>query len=73
MLRRAPTTITLTSQDVQQYEENRERKILEARQKQAAAEAFNNSKGTKGKGSNDGSKLAPKEKSKKERIMGSGR
>jgi hypothetical protein len=70
MLRRAPTTITLTAADVQQYEENRERRILEARQQQAAAQAYQEA--NKGKGANDSSKTS-KEKSKKDRIMGGGR
>lgn len=73
MLRRAPTTITLTSADVQVYEENRERRLLEARQREAASQAYNRADGTNGKGTNDASKPTSKEKGKKDRIMGSGR
>lgn len=73
MLRRGPTSITLTSADVDQYEETRKRRAREAQEQQAASQAFNYSEVAKGKGSNDGLKPTSKEKSKKDRIMGSGR
>ncbi|KAF2132657.1 hypothetical protein P153DRAFT_382276 [Dothidotthia symphoricarpi CBS 119687] len=34
MLRRAPTTISLTANDIEQYDANRKRKLWEAQQQQ---------------------------------------
>jgi FtsZ-binding cell division protein ZapB len=59
MLRRAPTTITLTQADVEQWEANRHRKIQEAQEKRDAATAT------------DAAKCKErKQKSRKDRIMG---
>jgi hypothetical protein len=59
MLRRAPTTITLTQADIEQWEANRHRKIQEAQEKRDAAAATDVAKSKE-----------PKQKSKKDRIMG---
>jgi hypothetical protein len=59
MLRRAPTTITLTQADIEQWEANRHRKIQESQEKRDAAAATNGAKSKE-----------PKPKSKKDRIMG---
>jgi hypothetical protein len=59
MLRRAPTTITLTQADVEQWEANRHRKIQEAQEKRGGAAATDVAKSKE-----------PKQKSKKDRIMG---
>jgi hypothetical protein len=74
MLRRTPTTITLTTADIEQYEANRQRKLWEAQQAQASPQSstVGSDKG-KEKDPNDELKPFPKEKSKKDRIMGSGR
>ncbi|USP77042.1 nedd8-activating enzyme e1 catalytic subunit [Curvularia clavata] len=60
MLRRAPTTITLTQSDIDQWEATRQRKMHEAQQQQQQEEAsaVNEAKA--------------KQRSKKDRIMGSG-
>lgn len=74
MLRRTPTTITLTTADIEQYEANRQRKLWEAQQAQASSQSstVDSDKG-KEKDPNDELKPFPKEKSKKDRIMGTGR
>ncbi|KAF1944141.1 hypothetical protein EJ02DRAFT_341637 [Clathrospora elynae] len=63
MLRRAPTTITLTQADIEQWEANRQRKIYEAKQKLEA-----------GQSPEDTTKLKvpapPQRKSREDRIMG---
>lgn len=69
MLRRAPTTVALTQADIDQYEANRKRKLqeqqqLEQQEKQASIEFSDTNKPAVEK--------APL-KSKKDRIMGSGR
>ncbi|KAK1914868.1 hypothetical protein P3342_010859 [Pyrenophora teres f. teres] len=60
MLRRAPTTITLTQTDIEQWEQDRKRKVHEVQQKledeQRNAQSANDAKA--------------KQKSKKDRIMG---
>ncbi|RMZ66886.1 nedd8-activating enzyme e1 catalytic subunit [Pyrenophora seminiperda CCB06] len=59
MLRRAPTTITLTQPDIDQWEADRKRKVHEAQQKlqdEKHAQSTNDAKS--------------KQKSKKDRIMG---
>jgi hypothetical protein len=63
MLRRAPTAITLTQADIEQWEANRQRKIHEAQQKIEAAQSKNTS-------SNPKEPSSTKQKSKKNRIMG---
>ncbi|CAE7202441.1 hypothetical protein CFE70_008440 [Pyrenophora teres f. teres 0-1] len=59
MLRRAPTTITLTQTDIEQWEQDRKRKVHEVQQKledeQRNAQSANDAKA--------------KQKSKKDRIM----
>jgi hypothetical protein len=68
MLRRAPTTITLTSTDVEQYESNRARKIWEQQQQQAASSTDGSENGK-----HDELKQDPQpQKSRKDRIMGHG-
>jgi hypothetical protein len=63
MLRRAPTTITLTQADIEQWEVSRQRKLHEAQEKLAAEIAANESSvGAKSKES--------RQKSTKDRIMG---
>lgn len=71
MLRRAPTTITLTQADIEQYEANRQRKLWERQQQQqqqqqqaASAQSTDSSAKTK-------DQPVPT-KSKKDRIMGGG-
>jgi len=59
MLRRAPTTITLTQNDIEQWEVDRKRKVHEAQQKledERQAQSANDARS--------------KQKSKKDRIMG---
>jgi hypothetical protein len=69
MLRRAPTTITLTSTDVEQYESNRDRKIWEQQQQQQAASSTEGSES----GKHDELTQDPQpQKSRKDRIMGHG-
>ncbi|KAI4661952.1 uncharacterized protein J4E78_004742 [Alternaria triticimaculans] len=63
MLRRTPTTITLTQADIEQWEASRQRKLHEAQQKLEAEIAANESNAV----------YKPKEskqKSTKDRIMG---
>ena len=73
MLRRAPTTITLTSADIEQYEANRQRKLWEQQQQQASSQSADGSEKGKDKDPNDELKPFPQhQKSKKDRIMGSG-
>jgi hypothetical protein len=71
MLRRAPTTIGLTAQDIEQYEANRQRKIREAQQQETPQSDA--SERSQNKDPNAELKPFPREKSKKDRIMGSGR
>jgi hypothetical protein len=59
MLRRAPTTVTLTQADIEQWEANRHRKIQVAQEKRDVAAAADAAKSKE-----------PKPKSKKDRIMG---
>lgn len=61
MLRRAPTTIALTQADIEQWEANRQRKIYEAQQQKLEAEAQSTA---------DAKSKGPKQRSKKDRIMG---
>ncbi|KAF2707757.1 hypothetical protein K504DRAFT_458243 [Pleomassaria siparia CBS 279.74] len=71
MLRRAPTTITLTSTDVEQYEANRARKLWEQQQQQSSSQSSDASE--KGRDPNDDLKPFPQQqKSRKDRIMGLG-
>lgn len=63
MLRRAPTTITLTQADIEQWEASRQRKLHEAQQKLEAEIAANQS-------AIDARANQPKQKSTKDRIMG---
>ncbi|EMD94327.1 hypothetical protein COCC4DRAFT_58271 [Bipolaris maydis ATCC 48331] len=58
MLRRAPTTITLTQNDIEQWEAVRQRKLYEAKQQQAEQEQ------------QQASREEAKARSKKDRIMG---
>lgn len=63
MLRRAPTTITLTQADIEQWEISRQRKLHETQQKlEAEIAAIESSVGAKSKES--------WQKSAKDRIMG---
>ncbi|KAF2799125.1 hypothetical protein K505DRAFT_78402 [Melanomma pulvis-pyrius CBS 109.77] len=72
MLRRAPTTITLTSVDVEQYEANRQRKMWE-QQQQASSQSSDGSEKGNERDPNDELKPFPQQqKSKKDRIMGLG-
>jgi hypothetical protein len=75
MLRRAPTTITLTSSDIEQYEANRQRKLREqALQREAAAQSSDGSENSKSKARNPNDELKPfPGDKKKDRIMGTGR
>ncbi|KAF2186908.1 hypothetical protein K469DRAFT_571417 [Zopfia rhizophila CBS 207.26] len=68
MLRRAPTTITLTGADVESYEANRQRKLWE--KEQADSQLTAASEKSIMKEPNVEAKSLPKEKSKKDRIMG---
>ncbi|EUC44440.1 hypothetical protein COCMIDRAFT_37713 [Bipolaris oryzae ATCC 44560] len=58
MLRRTPTTITLTQNDIEQWEAVRQRKLYEAKQQQAEQEQ------------QAASREEAKARSKKDRIMG---
>ncbi|EMD63350.1 hypothetical protein GGP41_005345 [Bipolaris sorokiniana] len=58
MLRRAPTTITLTQNDIEQWEAMRQRKLYEAKQQQVEQEQ------------QQASREEAKARSKKDRIMG---
>jgi hypothetical protein len=69
MLRRAPTTITLTSTDVEQYESNRARKLWEQQQQQQAASSTDGSENGKQDALEQSSQ---RQKSRKDRIMGHG-
>ena len=69
MLRRAPTTITLTQADIEQYEANRKRKLEQQQQEQQEQVASAQSSNTTDKTMVEQAPL----KSKKDRIMGSGR
>lgn len=60
MLRRAPTTITLTQNDIEQWEAVRQRKLYEAKQQQQQAEQEQQA----------ASREEAKARSKKDRIMG---
>ncbi|KAI4648037.1 hypothetical protein J4E93_004448 [Alternaria ventricosa] len=60
MLRRTPTTITLTQADIEQWEASRQRKLHEAQQKLEAEIAANESNAV----------AKSKQKSTKDRIMG---
>jgi sensor domain CHASE-containing protein len=62
MLRRNPTTITLTQADLELYEANRQRKLWEKQQQQASSQSTESSE-----------KAHEKEqaaKSKKDRVLG---
>ena len=61
MLRRAPTTISLTQADIEQWEANRQRKIYEAQKQKLEAEVQSTA---------DAKSKEPKQRSKKDRIMG---
>jgi len=63
MLRRAPTTITLTQADIEQWEASRQRKLHEAQQKLEAEVAANQS-------TSDGKSQEARQRSTKDRIMG---
>ncbi|CAG5172946.1 uncharacterized protein ALTATR162_LOCUS7552 [Alternaria atra] len=63
MLRRAPTTITLTQADIEQWEASRQRKLHEAQQKLEAEVAANQS-------TSDGKSKESRQRSTKDRIMG---
>jgi uncharacterized protein YdaU (DUF1376 family) len=63
MLRRAPTTITLTQADIEQWEATRQRKLHEAQQKLEAEIAANQS-------TIDAKSKESRQKSMKDRIMG---
>jgi hypothetical protein len=80
MLRRAPTTITLTSADVEQYEHNRQRKHWERQQQQeqtssqsGASQSTEGSESGQVKDQNEDLKQAARDKMKRDRIMGTGR
>jgi hypothetical protein len=64
MLRRAPTTITLTQADIERWEANRQRKIYEAQQQLEANMAAAQSTPVSAK------PREQKQKTKKDRIMG---
>ncbi|KAF2468187.1 uncharacterized protein BDR25DRAFT_232635 [Lindgomyces ingoldianus] len=74
MLRRAPTTITLTAADVEQFEANRQRKLWEKQQaqQQVSSPSATSSQNVKEKKSKNGVNLSANGKSKKDRIMGTG-
>lgn len=74
MLRRPPTAITLTSDDVAAYEQARQRRIWETNNSQLSATSSDNSKGKPDP--NDELRPLPTEKARivrtrEERIMGS--
>ncbi|KAF2270640.1 hypothetical protein CC78DRAFT_573932 [Lojkania enalia] len=70
MLRRAPTTITLTDEDVKQYEKRREQILWLQQQQQASAQSTDSSNAGKKVENSQGVDTAAQEKSKKDRIMG---
>ncbi|ORY08851.1 hypothetical protein BCR34DRAFT_387644 [Clohesyomyces aquaticus] len=74
MLRRQPTTITLTSADVELFEANRRRKLWEKQQaqQQTSSPSTADSQLGKDKNSNNSTQPAINGKSKKDRIMGTG-
>ncbi|CAI9625640.1 nedd8-activating enzyme e1 catalytic subunit [Alternaria burnsii] len=63
MLRRAPTTITLTQADIEQWEAGRQRRLHEAQQKLESEVAANQTAA-------DGKSKESRQKSTKDRIMG---
>jgi hypothetical protein len=70
MLRRPATTIQLTQDDVNRYEENRQRKLVEEQQAQAQRQISSQSTETS---ENIKERIAAVPmKSKKDRIMGGG-
>lgn len=74
MLRRAPTTITLTSADIELYEARRQRKLWEQQQQQQQQQA-NSSQSTENSENiqEKDFKVVPQtQKSKTDRIMGTG-
>jgi hypothetical protein len=64
MLRRAPTAITLTQDDIARYEESRQRRLLAQQQSQAPDAARHNS--------GSGRQTMQPARSKEDRIMGTG-
>jgi hypothetical protein len=75
MLRRPPTLITLTAEDIAAYEANRQRRQWEQTQAQNSQASFTSGNG-KEKDPNDELKPLPQEKariarSREERILGS--
>ncbi|KAF2253344.1 hypothetical protein BU26DRAFT_418825 [Trematosphaeria pertusa] len=69
MLRRKPTTITLTSADLELYEANRQRKLWEKQQQQR--QASQSTEGSdEGKAQATNGAAVPQQKSQKDRIMG---
>lgn len=74
MLRRAPTTITLTQADIEQYEANRQRKLQEKQQQQQQQQEEEQGASIQSTNTSDQTVVdQPPVKSKKDRIMGSGR
>jgi hypothetical protein len=67
MLRRTPTSITLTQDDITRYEEARKKRLLAQQQAEASSGVF-----MSGKGTEQGTVTAQGGRSKEDRIMGAG-
>ncbi len=67
MLRRAPTTITLTTADIEQYEANRQRKLWE---KQQLQEQQMQQQAASSQSTDNSSRAKEPTRSTKDRIMG---
>jgi hypothetical protein len=66
MLRRPPTAITLTQDDITRYEETRQKRLLEQQQtSQISRSSFESSRNSKQSGATSGAG-----RSKEQRIMG---
>jgi hypothetical protein len=67
MLRRSPTSITLTQDDITRYEESRQKRLLAQQQAELSSGGLKSSKG-----SDQSTAIARSGRSKEDRIMGTG-
>jgi len=68
MLRRAPTSISLGQEDLEQYEQRRQQRLLEQQNSRAATASFDGSE----KARDQGDASSRGARSKDQRIMGTG-
>ncbi|KAF2739282.1 hypothetical protein EJ04DRAFT_508984 [Polyplosphaeria fusca] len=74
MLRRAPTTISLTAADIERYEAQRKQRLWQQQQQQQQQQSSSQSTISSESGKKvTSSDKKPREKSAKDRIMGIGR